>query len=219
EVLKALRAEGVLLLALGLFAARGRPTRRGWFFAACTGLYLVVFFGLAASSDYLSRRHVLPPAALLFGYAALGALALADALGRVPGLAARPALRTALPLLLVAGLGLGKALRPDRADALPERRAAEWIRSEGALAPDEAVAAVKQRIGYYAGARFVDLRRAPHPDVLLEYLRRERVRYVVVDEHEREELLRLTAKAPDALAERRREELDGHAAFVFELRG
>ncbi len=201
EVVKALRAEGVLLLALGLFAARGRPSRRGWFFAAYTGLYLVV------------------SAALLFGYAALGALTLADALGRVPGLAARPALRSALPLLLVAGLGLGKALRPDRADALPERRAAEWIRSEGALAPDEAVAAVKQRIGYYAGARFVDLRRAPHPDVLLEYLRRERVRYVVVDEHEREELLRLTAKAPDALAERRREELDGHAAFVFELRG
>jgi hypothetical protein len=219
ELVKALRLEGALLLALGLFAARGRPTRRGWFFAAYSALYLVVLFGLAASSDYLSRRHVLPPASLLFGYAALGALALADALARVPGLTARPALRTALPLLLVAGLGLGKALRPDRVEALPERRAALWIRAEGGLSADEAVAAVKQRIGYYAGARFVDLRRTPHPGVLLEYLRREHVRYVVVDQREREELLRLTAAAPDAFAERHREQLDGHDAYVFELRG
>jgi hypothetical protein len=219
ELLKALRAEGLLLLLVGFFAARGRPTRRGWFLAAYAALYLVVLFGLAASSDYLSRRHVLPPATLWFGYEALGALALVGTLARVPALAARPALRMALPLVLVAGLGLGKALRPDRIEALPERRAAEWIRSEGGLSRDEAVAAVKQRIGYYAGARFVDLRRTPHPAVLLGYLRRERVRYVVVDEHEREELLRLTAAAPDAFVERHREQLDRHDAFVLELRG
>jgi hypothetical protein len=219
EVLKALRPEGLLLLAIGLFAARGAPARRGRFFAAYSVLYLAVFFALAATSDYLSRRHVLPPMALLFGYAALGAVTLADALGRVSALADRPALRLALPLALVAALGLGKSLRPDRLDALPERRAAEWIRAEGGLAPGEAVAAVKQRVGYYAGAPFVDLRRTPHPEVLLGYLRREHVRYVVVDEREREELLRLTAREPDALAERRRESVDRHQAFVFELRG
>ena len=219
ETLKALRPEGVLLLVIGLFAARGRPGRRGWLVAAYIGLYLVVLFGLAASSAYLSRRHVLPPVTLLFGYEALGVCALADGLARLRALAARPALRLALPLAVVAALGLGKSLRPDRVESLPERRAAEWIRAEGALAPGEAVAAVKQRVGYYSGAPFVDLRHAPHPAVLLEYLRREHVRYVVVNEREREELLRLTAAAPDALAERRRMELGRHTAFVFELRG
>jgi hypothetical protein len=219
EILKALRPEGLLLLAVGLWSARGRPSRRGLFFAAYAALYGVVFFGLAATSDYLSRRHVLPPVSLFFGYAALGALALADALGRSRALADRPALRLALPLALVAALGLGKSLRPDRLDALPERRAAEWILSDGGLGGSEAVAAVKQRVGYYAHARFVDLRRAPHPDVLLEYLRRERVRYVVVDERERDELLRLTSRSPDALALVRHEALGRHEAFVFELRG
>jgi len=218
EILKALRAEGVLLLLLGFFAVRGRLEARGWFFAAYAALYLVVFFGLAASADYLSRRHVFPPASLFFGYMGVGVLALAQWLARLQPLASRPALRVAAPLALVAALGLGKSLRPDRVEALPERRIAQWIRAAGALAPGEAVAGVKERIGYYAGARFVDLRRAPHPDVLLEYLRRERVRYVVVDERERVELLRLTAGAPDALAELRHEEVGGHAAFVFEVR-
>ncbi|MFI5316308.1 MAG: glycosyltransferase family 39 protein [Myxococcota bacterium] len=219
EIFKALRPEGLFLLALGLWAARGAPARRGYFFAAYAIVYGVVFFGLAATSDYLSRRHVLPPASLFLGYAGVGVLALADGLGRVPALAARPALRLALPLALVAALGLGKSLRPDRLDALPERRAAAWILSDGGLRGGEAVAAVKQRVGYYAHARFVDLRRAPHPDVLLEYLHRERVRYVVVDEHERDELLRLNHGSPDALALVRHEALGRHEAFVFELRG
>ncbi len=217
ESLKALRPEGLLLLALGLWAARGRPGRRGRLFATYTGLYLVVLFALAATSNYLSRRHVFPSVSLLLGYEALGVLVVVELLARVRGLAELPALRAALPLVLVAALGLGKSLRPDRVDSLPERQAAEWIKSDGALAEGEAVAGIKQRIAYYAGARWIDLRWTPHPAVLLEYLRRERVRYVVVDEKEREELLRLTAAQPDALVERKRLDLRSHSAFVFEL--
>ena len=219
ETVKALRPEGVLLLLLGLWAARGPLSPRGWFFAGYSALYLVVLFGLAATSDYLSRRHVLPPATLLFGYEALGVLVLADALRRLRPFANRRAVQWGLPLALVAALGLGKALRPDRLDALPERRAAEWVRSEGALGDDQAVASIKRRVGWYAGARFVDLRHAPHPDLVLEYLRRERVRYVIVDARERDELLRLTRGTPDAFSERRHEVLGRDEAFVLELRG
>lgn len=218
ESLKALRPEGVLLLALGLWAARGRPGRRGWLVATYSALYLVVFFGLAATSNYLSRRHVFPSATLLLGYEALGVLWLAELLARVKALADRPALRVALPLALVAALGLGKSLRPDRVDAVPERLAAEWIKSDGGLTPEQAVAGVKQRIGYYANARFVDLRLTPHPGVLLEYLRRERVRYVVVGEKEREELLRLLAAHPDALVQLEHMSRGADSAYVFELR-
>jgi dolichyl-phosphate-mannose-protein mannosyltransferase len=215
ETFRALRPEGVLLLALGLFAVRGGVTRRGVLFAAYTALYAVVLFGLAATSDYLSRRHVLPPVTLLLGYEALGVTVVAGSLGRLRP----PALRIALPLLLVAGLGLGKSLRPDRQDALPERRAAQWVRNEGELHPGDAVAAIKRRVGYYADAPFVDLRQAPHPALLLEFLRREHVRYVIVSGKERDELLRLTEASPDALELRHREALGKYEAFVFELRG
>ena len=217
EVAKALRSEGVLFLALGFFAARGRIGRRGELFAAYWALYLVVFFGLAATSDYLSRRHVLPPVTLLLGYEALGVGLFAQWLARFGTLAGRPAVRLALPLAAVAALGLGKSLRPDRLDALPERRAAEWVRAEGGLADDQAVASIKQRVGYYAHARFVDLRHAPHPALLLEYLRRERVRYVIVDVRERDELLHLTRAEPAALALRHEESIRHSEAFVFEL--
>src|SRR5262249_58811840 len=144
------------------------------------------------------RRRVPPPATLSLGYEALGVAVLTEWLGRTRALAARPALRLALPLAAVAALGRGKSLRPDRLDALPERRAAEWVRADGALADDQAVASIKRRVGYYAHARFVDLRQAPHPALLLEYLRRERVRYVIVDPRERDELLQLTRAAPHA---------------------
>ena len=218
---KALRPEMLLLLALGLWVARGRPGARGLFFGAYVGLYAFVLFGLAANSGYVSRRHAFAPASLLFGYAALGVAVVADALARLPALGARlaPALRLALPLVLVAGLGLGKALRPDRLNAVPELRAAEWVREQGGLMPDQAVAAIKQRVGYYANARFVDLRRAPHEALMLAFLRRERARYVVVDESERTELLRMLGGDADSLAPVHEERLGDDVAFVYEVRG
>jgi dolichyl-phosphate-mannose-protein mannosyltransferase len=218
ETGKALRPEGVLLLLLGLWFARGPVSRCGWFFAGYSILYLVVLFGLAATSDYLSRRHVLPPATLLLGYEALGVQAAANALRRFGPLARPPARAVGAVLVVVAALGLGKSLRPSRLDALPERRAAEWVRSDGGLGDDQAVAAIKRRDGYYANARFVDLRRAPHPDLLIEYLRREHVRYVIVDGRERKQLMNMIRATPDALELRHHEALLKEEAFVFELR-
>jgi hypothetical protein len=218
--LKAVRPEITVLLVFGLFAARGRPGLRGRYFAVYAGLYAFVLLGLSANSAYVSRRHVLPVATLLFGYAALGVTMLAAALGALPGLRGRLAIPTvATGLLVVVGaLGLGKALAPDRASALPERRAAEWIATHGALAPGEAVASVKQRVAYYAGASYVDLRRAPHVELLLPYLRREKARYVVVDEEERIEFETLVVRERDAVQLRHTEPGDGHGAFVYEVR-
>lgn len=218
--LKALRPEVALLLVLGLIAARGRPGLRGRFFLAFAGLYLFVLLGLSANSAYVSRRHVFPPAALLLGYAALGVVFAGAGVARLPGLRRRigaPA-AVAVPLVLVVALGLGKALGPDRGNALAERRAAEWVRAQGGLAPDQGVAAVKQRVSYYAGAPFVDLRRAPHPALLLPYLRRERARYVIVDERERAVLDSLVGEERDAVQLRHEELGDGHGAFVYEVR-
>jgi 4-amino-4-deoxy-L-arabinose transferase-like glycosyltransferase len=216
---KALRPELLVLLAFGLWAARGRGPRRAHFFAAYTALYLFVLFGLAASSGYVSRRHVLPPGTLLFGYAALGAGVLASSLERIPAVAKRltPAVSLGVVLALIGAAGLGKALSPKRGNSLPERLAAEWVRESGGLAPEEAVGAVKQRVGYYAGARFVDLRHAPHDALLIPFLKRERARYVVVDDSERTELERMLAGAPGAVRLVHEERVGRDAAFVYEV--
>jgi 4-amino-4-deoxy-L-arabinose transferase-like glycosyltransferase len=216
--LKTLRTEITLLLLLGLVSVRGRPELRGRFFLAFAGLYLFVLLGLSANSAYVSRRHVFPPAALQFGYAALGVLFVGAGLARAPGLRGRvspPAAVTSV-LVLVVALGLGKALGPDRDNSLAERRAAEWVGAQGALAPDDAVAAVKQRVAYYAGSRFVDLRHAPHPALLLPYLRRERARYVIVDDRERTVLESLVGEERDAVVLRHEEHGAGDA-FVYEV--
>lgn len=216
---KALRPELVVLLLLGAFALRGRPERRGRFYLAYTVLFLLVLLGLSANSGYVSRRHLLPPAVLLFGYAAAGLLWLAGALARgLRGRIAEPRL-AALLLAVFAALGLGKALRADRGNALVERRAAEWVRVQGALGEGEAVAAIKRRNAYYAGASFVDLRRVPHEALLLAYLRRERARYVIVDESERAVLEKLVAGAADAPRLVHTERDADQVAFVYEIRG
>lgn len=218
--LKAARPEIAVLLVFGLFAARGRPGLRGRTFAIYTGLYAFVLLGLSANSAYVSRRHVLPVATLLFGYAALGVPMLAAAITALPGLRGRlatPAVATGL-LVVVGALALGKALGPDRQSSLGERRAAEWIAAHGALAAGEAVASVKQRVAYYADAPHVDLRRAPHAELLLPYLRRERARYVVVDDEERLEFDTLVERERDAVQLRHTETGDGHGAFVYEVR-
>jgi hypothetical protein len=210
----------LFLIAIGLFAARGRPQLRGRFFLTFTALYGLMLLGLSANSGYVSRRHVLPVATLLFGYAALGVPALGAAIARLPGLRERLAPRTATAsvVALISVLALGKSLGPDRASSVAERRAAEWIAAQGALVDGEAVAAVKQRVAYYAGAPFVDLRRTPHTELLLPYLRREHVRYVIVDVDEREELDRLVEHERDAVQLRHEERDARSSAFVYEVR-
>ncbi len=151
--LRSLRYEGAALLVAGLLlGGLGLPGRRGRFVAGVVLAYAAVLLLLAANVGYVSGRHALPPLVLTFGYLAAGALALAERAGR--------ARRVALVVLLlaVAGVGLGKALRPDRTDSRAQRDAAEWLAAhEG---PVRGVAARKRRIAYYAGSPHVKI----HPE-------------------------------------------------------
>ncbi len=157
--LRSLRYEGAAFLVLGLALTGLRPIGlRGRFVAAILLLYGVVLFGLAANVGYLSGRHALPALLLLLGYVAQGVLVVAERIARGRGEAWRRA-AILLALTLFAGIGLGKALRPDRTDSAAERRAAAWLASQGGEL--RGVAARKRRIAYYADAPHVKI----HPEV------------------------------------------------------
>ena len=126
-ITSAVRPEIVLFAVVGLVIARGRPGLRGQFLLAVVAVYWVADWALAYSYGYLSRRHTLAPALLLLGYAASAVPAMGQALLRLVRRPASPgALRvaSALALLLLVGLALGKVLRPQRASNAAEREAA-----------------------------------------------------------------------------------------------
>ncbi len=210
--LSVLRYEVALLLILGLVAARWPPGLRGRYHAVLIALYLVVLTGLLANVGYLSRRHALPAALSTLPYVALGAVAAASWLARPLRRAGGRGAAWTLLLLLVAGLGLGKAFRTPDGDALAERRAAEWLRANHA--PVARVAAVKQRVAFYADAPFADLRLAPGGTELLPSLRAAGARWLVVDS---EEDAVLEALAGGALERVHREEVRGEVAYVYAL--
>lgn len=195
ESVASVRYEVVAFVLLGLWARRGRPGDAGVFVGAHVALYAVVLYALALNAGYVSKRHVLPPATLLFGYAAIGVPVLGGALvaagrriGRIAGIGGTGAAgaRGPAPRALALGLGLavllpfalGKQLRRGGDDTSgAQREAAEWLREQGlARGP---VAADKVRVAYYADAPFVSLRDARAP--LLPWLRERGARYVITD--------------------------------------
>ena len=151
---------------------------------AFLSLYLAVLLGLALHG-YVSRRHVLPPLVLTFGYAALGLPVLGETLvsigGRVFRANATPHPRLALGIGLLCLLvpSLAKELRSHDHAGLAERRAAEWLRAEK-LAPGP-VAASKDRVAYYADAPFVPLRHTPDAGLVTD-LKARGARYLIVEE-------------------------------------
>jgi 4-amino-4-deoxy-L-arabinose transferase-like glycosyltransferase len=217
----AARFEILVLLAIGLFAARGRPGLRGGFVLANVAVMAVVLVALVLTSGYVSRRHALPPLVASFGYAALGVPVLGGwilaGLRRLrPGAAlAHPVAAAAVGLALVAALGLDRAFDDRRLDALAERRAAEWLRAY-TDAGAGAVAAGRRRVAYYAGGSFVPLPQGSGEPVQA-YLAREGVRYVIVDESEIEDFPGLAPLLGDGLKRLHRSEAAGHVAGVFEL--
>jgi hypothetical protein len=191
----ALRYGVVVLAALGLAAAWGRPGARGLYVAAIVGAYVVVLYALTASAGYVSRRHALPPLLPLFGYAGLGALAAGAWLGRAAGAPRRAALTGALVLagFMAGELFLQRA--PKRLDELALRRGAEWLRAH-APGPGR-LAAPRQRLGYYAELPFVPLGGIAD-EALDRYLSLAGVRYVLLDERESVEALRRAGAEPGA---------------------
>lgn len=212
-----LRRGALVFLLVGCFAARGRPGPRGRFVLAVVGVFALVLLAHQWNVGYLSRRHLLPPLVAAFGYAALGV----DALG---GLAARTLARTRLriapatasaALLGIVALANGaKAIRPERSEALAERRAAEWVRERDA-APGF-VAAARRRVAYYAGARWAALPPAFEPGTF-EEMRRIGVRYVILDDAKRERYSGLAEAEPTRLRLVHRAEAGGRSASVWEV--
>jgi len=210
----------LVLIAVGLYACRGRPGWRALFVGAFLLSYGVVIYGLAHNVGYVTRRHVLPPLIPMLGYAATGVPVVGAALLRVvPRLSASPRLRARLAvwlcLVLVSIYCLPKILAVHREDRLAVRRAAEWLAGRPDL--DGAVAAEKRRVAYYAGKPFVDLDRHGE-EVDSALLFREGARFLVIDDRRLEAYSRLWRSRDTTLRALHTAEAVGHSAVVFELR-
>jgi 4-amino-4-deoxy-L-arabinose transferase-like glycosyltransferase len=218
SVSSTLRRGVLVFLLVGCFAAWGRPGPRGRLVLVVVGLFALVTFAQQWNVGYLSRRHLLPPLVVAFGYAALGVDALAGlasrALARTRRLRIAPAAASAALLGVVAFANGGKAFRAERSDALAERRAAEWVREHDA-APG-LVAAARRRVAYYAGARWAVLPRALEAGTF-EEMHRLGVRYVILDDAKRERYRGLAEAEPARLRLVHRAEAEGRSASVWEL--
>ena len=212
-----LRRAPLVFLVLGCFAARGRPAPRGRFVLAVVGGFALLLLAHQWNVGYLSRRHLLPPLAVAFGYAALGVDVLgglgARALGRA-GLRISTAAASAALLGLVALSNGAKAIRPERSDALAERRAAEWVKERDAS--PGFVAAPRRRVAYYAGGRWVALPSVLEPGTF-EEMRRIGVRYVILDDARRERYPGLVEGEPAQLRLVHRAQAGGRSASVWEV--
>ena len=169
----------VVLVAFGLLAAWGRPTRRGVYIGAFAVLYLLVLYGLTFSSGYVSRRHTLPPLLPAFGYAGLGGIALGAWLARRARAPRSAGVLGALVIGAFAAGDLWTQRAPKRFEESAMRSAAEWLREH---APEPGpVAAPRQRFGYYAGMPYVPLAGVAD-DALARYLSGTQARYVLLDD-------------------------------------
>jgi len=218
-LLGALRPEIAVFLAFGLWLRRGRPGPVGWFALAFVGLYGALLLLLAFHSGYVSKRHVLPPATLAFGWVGLGIPAFGAvvlrALGRLrPRLdATGPRAAVALGAGTLVAFAVAKELRPHRAEGLAERRAAEWLRAR----PDAGGVAVdKRRVAWYARRAYVSLRVAPDAGIA-DYLRATGARWVIADEEAIEERPALGEALSRELVEIHRAEAGHDVARVFAL--
>jgi len=176
------RPELLLLLLIGLWSLRGRPGTRGSFVLLVILTYFAAVYLLRFQSGYVSRRHVLVPMLLTLGYSAVGVEVLASAFARwgrrwVQGAPVwLPRATSALVVLALCALSVGKVLRAGDVLHTARRHAAEWLHAEGERGA--LVAASKRRDAYYAGGDFVPLR-AASAGGFLAYLHEHRVRYVI----------------------------------------
>jgi hypothetical protein len=212
-----LRYGVVVLIAAGLVASRGRPSRRGLFLLTLIGVYGAVLFALTFAEGYVSRRHALPPLIPLFGYAAVGAMAVAALLARA---APQPERVTrALAAGLVAGVAVAEVWtqrEPRREEERAARAAAEWLHAN---AEPGTLLADRMRLGYYAGMPYIGLERLDRVDAgsLRSLLDQPGVRYILLDEPE--DVERLRQVAGDRVRPLHHAIAGGREAWVFERVG
>jgi hypothetical protein len=226
--LSGLRIELVSGLLVGLWLTRGRLSHRGLFIAAVIGLYAAVLFALGASAGYVSRRHVLPPLLLLFGYVALGLPEVASWVLRsvarlIPGwqiprrqLSAVGWPAAVISVFVVATFFLPTALEARRVERVAERRAAEWLR--GTADAPRVVASRRQRVAYYAGASHVPIPTGGYPPgELLRYLRERGALHLIIDDGSVERLTGLREPQELGMEALYRAEAGGRSAAVYSI--
>ncbi|RIL07880.1 MAG: hypothetical protein DCC71_01375 [Proteobacteria bacterium] len=210
----AFRYGPLALLAMGLVAARGRPTRRAWWIASLLAVYGALLYALTFQMGYVSRRHALPPLVPLFGYVGLGAIAMGAAIARVARRG--PALASALAIALVALVAAGEIAtqrEPRRAEERAARAAAEWLREHAEPAP---LAVSRLRLGYYAGMPYIRLTRVDDAS-FQSFLEQSGARYLLLDDPADVEAARRVAG--DQLRPLHRAHEGGRDAWVFERVG
>jgi hypothetical protein len=212
--LRSLRHELLAVLVIGWLWLRPRPGARAAFVASIVGGYAIVLFLLAFNVGYVSARHTLPPLTVLLGHAAWLILGIGAAAARGlagPAAARRRAAVVGLLLAVCVGIGLAKSLKPDRLDALAERRAGEWLRAQGV--PVHALAARKRRVAYYADAPWVKLASAAFPDGL----RALGASHLVLDEGDASEYPKLRPLGPPEMVLLHRLEAEGRSVAIYAL--
>ena len=112
-----------------------------------------MLFALIFQYGYVSRRHVLPPIVLLFGYCAVGIFVLVDWLAARRLASRKRAL--ILVLALAALLALPKALHDYRGEEYAGRLVAEWLRARPE--PPGVLASVRSKSAYYANRHWQPL--------------------------------------------------------------
>ncbi|NNL66536.1 MAG: hypothetical protein HKP30_09860 [Myxococcales bacterium] len=215
----AFRPDQLILVALGLFAAWGRPGPRAIYLGLMTLAYGFVLMALLASAGYVSMRHVLPPMLPLLAYAALGIGVFGRGLMAIPSklrgrpVPARVGFSLALVLVLLASTIM--ATRPRREDRAAVRAAAELFASQP-LDP-ERISSAKLRDAYYAGADWKSLPRETGDLRWMRSLRRRDIRYVIVDERHAERYPGLGADGSESARLLHRVEQGGRWAAVYEI--
>jgi 4-amino-4-deoxy-L-arabinose transferase-like glycosyltransferase len=208
---------GLALIGV-LFGIRRNLAREG-FIALLCGLYLTLLYALVFQAGYVSKRHTLPLAILLFGYVAAGTPVLGRwllAIWERAGLRLTPdgsRWSTLLGVALVIGVSIPTTFQVRRADRIAEREAAVWLsaRSDWHGGP---VAAGKQRVAYYAGAPHVRIPDAGVPDPLT-LLKAAGAEYLIVDDHYLEENPALRRASEVGMRVLHRTHSGGHSATVY----
>jgi hypothetical protein len=223
-VVSTIRPEVLVLVVMGVSVAASRPpSGRTLFITLTVGLYMAVLFGLLLAYGYVSRRHALPPLALLLGYAARGAWILVDALAaRLGGRGLLPSRARAIAVAVVVGIVVGIALpktwHDHRGEEVAARIAAEWVGDHAP--PGAALASSRLKHGWYADRRWVPLYDGGEAKSLARLVQ-EGVRFVIVDDRARDPrawpVADVNAGVRPGLASRYSVEHAGRVAEVFEL--
>ena len=185
-----LRPEILLLVFIGVVSRSSRdPSARTFFVLMVLGFYGLVLLGLFLSYGYVVRRYVLPPVALLLGYASAGAWVLIGRLeqglvGR--GFSSRRAAWGAFVVVLaiVVLIALPKTWRNHRSEQMAARRAAEWIGAQ-ATGPGR-LASSRFKYAWYAQREWWPLVIAGE-DLSAAALYKGGVRWILIESYDPEE--------------------------------